>query len=86
MATHNASGSSCYNGLHMPHLDLSNGTIFFACTYTAMWSNNKSLGANLWSTCLFGSRLGSSSGCVSKMMNFCIKNEELCIKNEELCI
>ena len=50
VATHNASGSSCYNAVHIAHLDLSNGTIFFACTYTSMWSNNKTLGANLWST------------------------------------
>ena len=63
VSTHNASGSSCYNALHMPHLDLSNGTIFYACTYTSMWSNNRTLGPNLWSTCLFGSRLGSGQGC-----------------------
>jgi hypothetical protein len=65
VATHHASGSSCYNAVHMPHLDLSNGTIFFACTYTAMWSNNQTLGPNLWSTCLFGNRLGSGQGCAA---------------------
>ena len=63
VASHNSTGSSCYNLVHLAHLDLSNGTIFFACTYTSMWSNNKTLGPNLWSTCLFGSRLGSGQGC-----------------------
>ena len=63
VATHNSTGSSCYNTMHLAPFDLSNGTIFFACTLTSMWSNNQTLGPNLWSSCLFGSRLGSGQGC-----------------------
>lgn len=40
VASHNTSGSSCYNPVHLPHMDLEQGRVIsFACTYTAMWSN-----------------------------------------------
>jgi hypothetical protein len=60
VANHDASGSSCYNPLHMPHLDQDGGRIItFACTYTAMWSN--SLPPSAWTSCLFG--LNSRQNC-----------------------
>jgi len=58
---HNASGASCYNGLHMPHMDMEGGrVVHVACTYTAMWSNTDK-DPNLWSSCLFG--INSHQGC-----------------------
>ena len=44
-------------------MNINNGeTIYFACTYTAMWSETVHLsGGDTWTTCLFG--LNSHSGC-----------------------
>ena len=51
---HNSSGSSCYNGLHLPSLDQQGGRIVhLACTFTAMWSNTVQA-PWVWSSCLFG--------------------------------
>jgi len=61
ISTHEKSGSSCYNPLQMPHMDLENGrVIFVTCTFTAMWTNTNH-NPDLWSSCLFG--LNSRQGC-----------------------
>ncbi len=60
VATHAGSGSSCYNPLHLPHMDVDGGRVIsFACTYTAMWSNT--IQPSEWTTCLFG--LNSRQNC-----------------------
>jgi hypothetical protein len=54
VSSHNASGASCYNALHLPHMDLLGGRlVHFACTYTAMWSETVGNGQS-WTSCLFG--------------------------------
>eukprot|EP00658_Telonema_sp_P-2_P044824 TRINITY_DN3272_c0_g2_i1.p1 TRINITY_DN3272_c0_g2~~TRINITY_DN3272_c0_g2_i1.p1 ORF type:complete len:499 (+),score=66.94 TRINITY_DN3272_c0_g2_i1:80-1576(+) len=66
VASHRSTGSSCYNAAHLPHMDSSDGrVIYFACTYTAMWSNAPA-GApkNSWGACLFGQN-GSKAGCAA---------------------
>lgn len=66
VASHQQTGSSCYNGAHLPHMDLDGGrVVHLACTYTAMWSNGGAgQPGNSWSTCLFGLN-GSKAGCAS---------------------
>jgi len=56
---HGRTGMSCYNGLHLPHMD-QDQFVTVACTFTAMWSNTNRT-PNLWSTCLFGQN--SHQGC-----------------------
>ena len=40
IATHNVTGTSCYNPLQLPWLDEGGGkSVYFACTFTAMTSS-----------------------------------------------
>lgn len=62
VASHNTSGTSCYNQVLLPHLFRDNGRyIQFACTFTAMWSDtDNEFSDSSWSTCLFGMNDGAN--------------------------
>jgi hypothetical protein len=60
--SHNVSGMSCYNQLILPHMNVDGGrVIYFACTFTAMWSESEKTDNATWTTCLFG--LNSYQNC-----------------------
>ena len=52
--SHDVTGASCYNPLHMPWMDEEGGRfIYVACSYTAMWSDKNNPNSQ-WYTCLTG--------------------------------
>lgn len=51
VGNHSKSGSSCYNSVHLPHMDAEGGAVVhFACTYTAMWSETLHTRPSSWTT------------------------------------
>eukprot|EP00483_Globobulimina_turgida_P012106 UN12128 len=65
----NSTDMSCYNPLQLPFLSSNDKIIYFACTFTAMWTAKHATTNQDWNTCLFG-QINGQNGCAKVVLNY----------------